>query len=455
MSDTHEGYYGSRAVPIWQMDGRYEQAVTERLSDRFGEVESDSLAGVLMETARNAVEDNLQDYTAQLKEDEVRANLPTVDEQIEMMVEAEDMRNESAGKSSASPSLGGGYSQEDIDSILIKGSGFQDSKYRIYRQFQKQEDSKSNIDFLKREYGTGSGNYHFSDGRSGHFEFSGKGFAIDRETVLTWSKAEKRLRELIKNNRYFSPKEKDRYADYLEGISAPQYEIDSQRKAARQRFIDAHRDLPPADKRDTLSLRLSDFIRDLDGYEKNLLENVGRTDFGDMITEQMEQALSDPATVQQLIDFLALVQRKTSSVYSRSNAWRFTQELTELYPLCYLYHEGDVVYIGADKYEISDLGEDAVSLRNPEFPLFGTEMSRAEFEEKLRENPMNDHLKTVITEKQETRSPAEGKDRLYFIFAVPLSQLFIHAGNILPAGGFEPDCLSPARHFTAHFRKQL
>ena len=104
------------------------------------------------------------------------------------------------------------------------------------------------------------------------------------------------------------------------------------------------------------------------------------------------------------------MQGKTSSVYSRSNAWRFTQELTELYPLCYLYHEGDVVYIGADKYEISDLGEDAVSLRNPEFPLFGTEMSRADFEEKLRENPMNDHLKTVITEKQETRSPAEGKE---------------------------------------------
>ena len=68
VSDTHEGYYGSRAVPIWQMDGRYEQAVTERLSDRFGEVESDSLAGVLMETAGNAVEDNLQDYTAQLKD---------------------------------------------------------------------------------------------------------------------------------------------------------------------------------------------------------------------------------------------------------------------------------------------------------------------------------------------------------------------------------------------------
>ena len=40
----------------------------ERLSDRFGEMEGDTLAGILMETAENAVEDNLQDYTAQLKD---------------------------------------------------------------------------------------------------------------------------------------------------------------------------------------------------------------------------------------------------------------------------------------------------------------------------------------------------------------------------------------------------
>ena len=656
VSDTHEGYYGSRPVPIWQVNERYEQAVMERLSDRFGEVESDSLAEVLMETARNAVEDNLQDYTAQLKdcikdsfleglddfnievmyrelaansvaymlmtrcgidaaeyfdredfgaivnfntpqtlnaigiatsdiaemalreislairnvqmaekgqnrtfapnpqsrydsgrtqpersenngrnhlhqtgrlsysrpnitdrarnsawqirtdaqglsgeaqagdlpqpadigrtertpapdradgiaevrasdeaalqgagrdggterestdavgtgnerhpqpsggsdteradlqlteggeqlsiatEEAVRANLPTVDEQIEMMVEAEDMRNESALKSSAFS-----VSQEDIDNILTKGSGVENGKYRIYRQFWKQEDSKSNIAFLKKEYGTGSGSYHFSDGRSGHFEFGGKGFSIDRELILTWSKAEKRLRELIKDSRYLNPKEKDHYADFLEGISAPQYEIDTQRKMARQRFIDANRDLPPADKRDTLSLRLSDFIRDLDGYEKDLLEKVGRTDLADMTAEQMEQVFSEPATVQQLLDFLKLVQGQTTSVYSRSNAWRFSQELTELYPLCYLYHEGDVVYIGADKYEISDFNENAVSLRNVEFPLFGKEMSRADFEEKLRDNPANDHLKTVITEKQETaekketEAPAEEK----------------------------------------------
>ena len=644
ISDTHEGYYGSRPVPIWQMSERYEQAVIERLSDRFGDVESTDLASVLMETAKNAVEDNLQDYMPQLKsctqdsllegldeynieviyrqlavnsvaymlmsrcgvdteavferedfaeiinfntpatinalgiatsdisemalreisqtirdvqiaeksqnrtfapqsqtrydvgreqaersnhnernhihqtrglsysrpditdrarnsawqirfdaqglsgaaqtsdlsqpadigraeqtslrggtdgsyevgtsdktalqgagrdggterkstdamgradeqypqssggndteradlqlnvadEQQVTVNLPTVEEQIEMLAEAEDE------KSSAFV-----ISQEDIDSVLQRGSGFQNGKYHIYRQFQKNEDSKGNIDFLKKEYGTGGGTHYFPDGTQGHTWHDGKGIAIEKygssanpDLVLSWAKVEKRLRELIKNDRYLNEKEKDHYADYLESEEAPQYEIDTQRKMARQRFIDANRDLPPADKRDTLALRLSDFIRDLDSYEKDLLENVERTDLADVTAEQMEQHLGDPATVQQLIDFLALVQGKTADVYSRSNAWRFSQELMELYPLRYVYHEDDVVYIGADKYEIAAFDENAVSLRNPDFPLFGKELSRADFEEKLKENPANDHLKVVVTEKQSVQTPSEEK----------------------------------------------
>ena len=59
-------------------------------------------------------------------------------------------------------------SQEDIDSVLQRGSGFQNGKYRIYRQFQKNEDSKGNIDFLKKEYGTGGGTHYFPDGTQGH-----------------------------------------------------------------------------------------------------------------------------------------------------------------------------------------------------------------------------------------------------------------------------------------------
>ena len=307
-------------------------------------------------------------------------------------------------------------SKEDIDSVLQKGSGVADGKYRIYRQFQKGEDRQNNIEFLKNEYGTGGGTHIFPDGFSGHSWHDSKGLAIDRngtytnhDLVLKWSQVEKRLRELIKDSRYLNPKEKDHYADYLESVSAPQYEIETQRKIARQRFIDAHRDLPPADKRDTLALRLSDFIRDLDRYEKDLLSVVGRSDLADITAEQMEQHLSAPSTVQQLIDFLAQVQWKTTSVFSRSNGWKFTEELRELHPLRYLYNEGDVVYIGADKYEIATLTEEKVYLQNAEFPILGQEYSRADFEEKLTENPANDHLKVVVTEKQRTETPSEKK----------------------------------------------
>ena len=355
--------------------------------------------------AQTAEPEEQTEHGSIANEEEVAANLPTVDEQIERIAEAEDE------KASAFA-----VSQEDIDSVLTKGSSFQNGKYRIYRQFQKQEDKKSNIDFLKREYGTGGGTHTYPDGTEGNKWHNGKGIAIEKQgsytdpdLLLSWSKVEKRLRELIKDNRYLNAKEKDHYADYLESISAPQYEIDTQRKLARQRFIEEKRELPPADKRDTLALRLSDFIRDLDGYEKSLLENVGRGDLADVSEGQMEQLFSEPATVQQLLDFLKLVKGKTSDVYSRSNAWRFSQELTELYPLRYLYHEGDVVYIGADKYEVTAFDENAVSLRNAEFPLFGKEFSRADFEEKLKENPANDHLKTVITESQKKETLAEEK----------------------------------------------
>ena len=339
-------------------------------------------------------------------EDEVKANLPTVEEQIEMIAEAED---EKASAFSVS--------QEDIDSVLLRGSGFQNGKYSIYRQFQKNEDNKKNIEFLKKEYGIGGGTHYFPDGTKGHEWHDGKGIAIEKygssdkpDLLLTWSKVEKRLRELIKDDRYLNEKEKDHYADYLESVEAPQYEIDTQRKIARQRFIDSKRDLPPADKRDTLALRLSDFIRDLDGYEKELLSEVERADLADVTAEQVEQHLGDPATVQQLIDFLKSVQDKTSSVYSRSNAWRFGQELLELHPLHYLYHEGDVVYIGADKYEVLTISEDSVFLQNAEFPLLSQTFSRGDLEEKLKENAANDHLKVVVTEKQSVQTPSEEKN---------------------------------------------
>ena len=59
----------------------------------------------------------------------------------------------------------------------------------------------------------------------------------------------------------------------------------------------------------------------------------------------------------------------------------------------YEYHLGDTVYMGADEYEILSFDDERVMLHDTQFPLFQKEMDRAEFDRKVRENPMNDHLK--------------------------------------------------------------
>ena len=59
----------------------------------------------------------------------------------------------------------------------------------------------------------------------------------------------------------------------------------------------------------------------------------------------------------------------------------------------YAYHLGDTVYMGADEYEILSFDDDRVMLYDTQFPLFQKEMDRAEFDRKVQENPMNDHLK--------------------------------------------------------------
>ena len=57
----------------------------------------------------------------------------------------------------------------------------------------------------------------------------------------------------------------------------------------------------------------------------------------------------------------------------------------------YEYHLGDKVYIGADEYEILNIGIFNVVLYDYQYPLFNREMSKEEFDRKVRENPCNYH----------------------------------------------------------------
>ena len=75
----------------------------------------------------------------------------------------------------------------------------------------------------------------------------------------------------------------------------------------------------------------------------------------------------------------------------------------------YKYHLGDKVYIGASEYEITSFDDNRVTLFDCKFPLFGAEMPREEFDTKVKENPMNDHLRVVVEKETENISSAEEK----------------------------------------------
>ena len=92
----------------------------------------------------------------------------------------------------------------------------------------------------------------------------------------------------------------------------------------------------------------------------------------------------------------------------------------------YEYHLGNTVYIGANEYEILSFDNDRVMLYDTQFPLFNKEMSRAEFDQKVQENPMNDHLKVKVLPAEEITDNTKarisldsGNDLVHWIYFNP------------------------------------
>lgn len=118
----------------------------------------------------------------------------------------------------------------------------------------------------------------------------------------------------------------------------------------------------------------------------------------------------------------------------------------------YEYHLGDSVYIGASQYEILSFDENRVMLYDFDMPLFNKELSREEFDRKVRENPMNDHLKVSVlpaeekavtgeneaqndTETAQDFSPKTGYDDAFYIDRDNESVIWMYYNPDSNAGG--------------------
>ncbi len=254
--------------------------------------------------------------------------LPSVDGQLNFM------ETQAEGKTSAFS-----FSQEIIDAVLTRGSGVSEGKFRIFEQFEKSLSAKENTDFLKDEYGWG-GSYPVITGTGIDEQHDGKGILISKgigddkpHIRLNWNQVEKRIKELIRLDRYLNPKEKEIYPQWLEKQEERRVELTEE-----QRSREILSSAPPQQ-------------------------------------ETVKAAASEP--------------------YQEAQ---------------YAYHLGDTVYMGADEYEILSFDDDRVVLHDVQFPLFQKELDRAEFDRRVRENPMNDHLKVKELPPEEKTDEAPAFD---------------------------------------------
>lgn len=337
---------------------------------------------------------------------DLRVTLPTVEQQQEIIAEAEEE------KSSAFA-----ISQEDIDAILTRGSGIHQGKFRIYEQFLKQDSSENNIAFLKNEYGIG-GAYPAISGRNLDESHDAKGIKISRgrisrpdaELLLRWNKVEKRIGELIRADRYLSQAEKDDYPAYREQAEA---------RRKRGEISDEFR---------SIVYDYNDFVTQL-GEESKALNlyylsscwsafSVGdkkmhaRTAEGDFILPMMREAMN---TI--IADNTHLTARCEAMLEALNSDVAKALEPTfdELNPPPearkeYRYHLGDTVYIGTQEYELLSFDEKKVVLFDTQFPLFNKELSREEFDNRLKENPLNDRLLQAVEEASVADNTKENPD---------------------------------------------
>lgn len=345
--------------------------------------------------------------------------LPSVDGQLNFMeTQAEE-------KTSAFS-----FSQEIIDAVLTRGSGVSEGKFRIFEQFEKSLSAKENVDFLKDEYGWG-GSYPVITGTGIDEQHDGKGILISKgigddkpHIRLNWNQVEKRIKELIRLDRYLNPKEKEIYPQWLEKQEERRAEL-----AEEQRNREILSSAPP--ENNTAVSKSFEY----NGYhfEPTGILSAGRTlkEIGNETISNNTLGMSayegatHPYSYEEFYnaansssaDIFKCVENGRLYIPGENELFEYTGNFNPILSIeqsetpensAYAYHLGDTVYMGADEYEILSFNDERVVLHDVQFPLFQKEMDRAEFDRKVRENPMNDHLKVkeLPSEEKTDEAPA-------------------------------------------------
>ena len=226
-------------------------------------------------------------------------------------------------------------SQEDIDTALCAWNGNIESKHAVVRYMKDHAREKDTAAWLAQEYGGSNSNSLFVV-RAGSPE----------ETQLPWPKVQRRLAQLIQEDRFYTEEEQDRF-DNIDPIAI--------REALEERGIVNGQVADP--------------------------EKLDNDSF-------IQQVMSD-------VEQIAAVETEQTSKVAISDeeydaVRRPIPQRTSYDPAAPVYAVGDTVYIEDDAYQITELREDTVQLlpTGMVYPIYRAER-KEQFEQLLRADRRN------------------------------------------------------------------
>ena len=211
------------------------------------------------------------------------------------------------------------FTQEIIDYALQLGSNMEESKMRIYSQFEQDLSRDENIKFLKQEYGWGASSSIHIGTRIG-ISYDGKGIKLYRgydenapQILMSWNKVEKRISELIKLDRYLNPLEKEEYSNWLK-----KEETEKQLQESKKQLVEENKDK-------SFEERLLSFYKEYDIF------NAEYSDNEEQDLKQIQEQLKDIQYIEDTINYLKEVKKsEDTNTELVEQIDYFTEELTKI-----------------------------------------------------------------------------------------------------------------------------
>lgn len=147
-------------------------------------------------------------------------------------------------------------SDEEIDHILRRGSGFAGGRLRIAALYDSHPTPKEAQDFLKEEYGIGGHSHTYLDGTSGFVDYNSKGLRLTRggfreEMRLRWPAVEQHIRKMVEEGTYLSAEKKTHFDEMLRDMAGNEIPVPIPRAQFPPASVESIQDETPAEEADS------------------------------------------------------------------------------------------------------------------------------------------------------------------------------------------------------------